>query len=158
VRQLRLVVVAALAVACLGAAGSALASDASVRSAIEKSSREVKESGALKQALVELIEEPKTLEKDHKAIGKFDVTLGKVIAKVSAQPASTANGKKGKQEFIGGLRKLITGFSDLDKAITDALKHEKAGAKAELKKAASTVKAAAAETKRGELLLHVKGA
>ena len=132
------------------------ASDASVRTAIEKSSQEVKESGALKNALEKLSEEPITLEKDHKAIGKLDVTIGKVIAKVSAQRASTANGKKGKQEYIGGLRKLITGFSDLDKALTDVKAHEKSAAETELKKASADVKAGAAEGKKGELLLHVK--
>lgn len=147
----------ALAVCCfaliaLVSADASLASDASVRSAIEKSSQEVKESGALKSALTELKEEPVTLEKDHKAIGK----LGKVIAKVSAQKPSTASGAKGKQEYIAGLRKFITGFSDLDKAISDALKHEKTAAKAKLKKASSTVKAAAAEARKGETLLHVK--
>ena len=154
--RLRVLAVSALAVACLGPAGTALANDAGVRGAIEKSNREVRESGELKSALAKLQEEPLTIEKDHKAIGKFDVTLGKVIAKVSAAKASTANGKKGKQEYIAGLRKLITGFSYLDKALTDVKTHQKAAAETELKKAAATVKAGAAEGKKGELLLHVK--
>lgn len=157
-RSISVVLVSSLlACACsLVPAGTALASNASVRAAIERSAREVKESGDLKSALTELREEPITLEKDHKAIGKFDVALGKVIAKVSAQKASTAAGRKGKEEYIGGLRKLITGFSYLDKAITAALKHEKTAAQTESKKAVSTVKAATLEAKRGEELLHVK--
>jgi hypothetical protein len=154
--RLKLMAVGALALACLGFSDTALANDAGVRSAIEKSSREVKESGGLKSALAKLQEEPQTIEKDHKAIGKLDVTIGKVIAKVSAQQASTTSGKKGKQEYIGGLRKLITGFSDLDKALTDVKTHEKSAAETELKKASATVKAGAAEGKKGEQLLHVK--
>src|ERR1700753_4323243 len=113
--RLRLLALTTLAIACFGPAGTALANDAGVRGAIEKSNREVKESGELKSALAKLQEEPKTIEKDYTAIGKRDVAIGKVIAKVSAQQASTANGKKGKQEYISGLRKLITGFSYLDK-------------------------------------------
>jgi hypothetical protein len=155
-RSALFLVVSCLAVSALLGASSALASDASVRTAIEKSSQEVKESGVLRNALAKLSEEPVTLKKDHEAIGKFDVAVGKVIAKISAQKASTPNGKKGKQEYIGGLRKLILGFSYLDKAITHALKHEKTAAKSELEKAVSTVKAAAAEGKKGAALLHVK--
>jgi hypothetical protein len=154
--RLRLIAVAVLAVACLGFADTALANDAGVRGAIEKSSREVQESGELKSALAKLQEEPKTIEKDHKAIGKLDVAIGKVIAKVAAQQASTANGKKGKQEYISGLRKLITGFTYLDKVLTDVKTHEKSAAETELIKGRATVKAGAAEGKRGELLLHVK--
>jgi hypothetical protein len=151
-----LLVVSCLVLSALLGASSALASDASIRTAIEKSKQEVKESGVLKSALAKLSEEPLTIKKDHEAIGKFDVALGKVIAKVSAQKASTPSGKKGKEEYVGALRKLIAGFSYLDKALTHALKHERAAAKADAKRAVSTVKAAAAEGRSGAALLHVK--
>lgn len=136
--------------------GTALANDASVRKAIEASGKQAKESGELKEALKELKEEPKTLEKVHSAIAKFETALRKVVVTVDAQHASTANGKMGKADFVGGLQKAIAGFSDLDKAITDIKNHEKTAAKAEALKAATLVKAGAIEAKKGETLLHVK--
>lgn len=155
-RRWRLVVpVVCVAVGCFSLQGSAFASDASVRSAIEASNQHVKESGELKEALKELREDPKTLEKVHRAIAEFDGALRKVVSKVSAQEASTAAGKKGESEYVGGLRKLIAGFNDLDKALTDIKDHDKTSAKAELKTAAALVKAGGEEGKKGSAALHV---
>ncbi len=158
-RRWRLVVVAACIVAgCLSLVSSAVASDASVRSAIKQSAQQVKESGELKDALKELREDPKSLEKVHKAIAKFTGALRKVADTVSAQEGSTPEGKQGKTDYVGGLHKFITGFNDVDKAITDAKNHEKAAAKAELKKGATLVAAGVVEIKKGAQLLHVKSA
>jgi hypothetical protein len=156
-RRWRLVVLAVcVAVGCFALQSSAFASDASVRSAIETSNHQVKESGELKGSLKELREDPKTLEKVHRGIAEFDSALRKVVSKVSAQKASTTSGKQGESEYVGGLRKLISGFSDLDKAITDLKDHNKTGAKTELKAAAALVKAGAEEGKKGAAALHVK--
>jgi hypothetical protein len=84
------------------------------------------------------------------------VTLGKVIAKVVAQHASTAAGRRGRQDYVDGPRKLIVGFSDLDKTSADVKAHHLAAAKAELKKASTTVTAAVTLGKKGRQLLHVK--
>ena len=63
-RRWKLVVLAVCVTAgCLSLQSSAFASDASVRSAIETSSHQVKENGELTGALKELREDPKTLEK-----------------------------------------------------------------------------------------------
>lgn len=153
----RLVVLTAcVAVGCCSLQSSAFASDASVRSAIEASNHQIKESGELQTALKELREDPKTLEKIHRGIAEFDSALRKVVSKVSAQHASTTSGKQDESEYLGGVRKLITGFSDLNKAITDLKDHNKIGAKAELKKAAALVKAGVEEGKKGKAALHVK--
>jgi hypothetical protein len=136
--------------------GSAQASDASVRSAIEHSNKQVRESGELKSALKELREDPSSLERLHAAIGKFDGTIRKVISTVSAQKVSTAQGAKGKSEYIGGLRKLMAGFNDVVVAIGDLKAHKATAAKAEMKKAVALVKAGGEEGKRGEALLHVR--
>jgi uncharacterized phage infection (PIP) family protein YhgE len=156
-RRWRLVVLTGCVVtACCSLQGSAFASDASVRTAIEVSRHQVKESGELQEALKELRENPKTLEKIHRGIAEFDSALRKVISKVSGQHASTTSGKRGESEYLGGLHKLVAGFGDLDKAITDLKDHNKTGAKAELKKAAALVKAGVEEAKKGRAALHVK--
>lgn len=150
------IAVTSLFLACAVLAPSASASTASVRESIEHSSKQVKESGELQSALKELKEEPKTLEKVHSGIAKFDSVLRKVVAKVELQKASTASGKTGKTDWVSGFDKVIKGFSDLDKAITDLKTHDKAAAKTEVEKAASLVKAGAVEVKKGDALLHVK--
>jgi len=137
------------------AAGSASANDAGVRQAIKSAQAQVKQSGELESALNELKEAPASLAKIHSAIAKFQSALRKVIAKVEPVKASTSAGRTGKADYIGGLQKLVAGFGDLDKAISDLKAHNKTGAKAEAKKAVALVKAGKSEMKKGEALLHV---
>jgi hypothetical protein len=156
-RQWRLTaILLCIATCCLWGAEGALASDSSVRSAIESSARQIKESGELQNALKEFREDPKTLEKLHKGIADFNRIVHKVIVKVSTQKASTSTGERGEREWIGGLQKLSSGFGDLDKALSDIKAHQKTAAKSEIKKAAGLVKAGTAETREGTTLLHVK--
>ena len=145
-----------IATGCLWAAQGALASDASVRSAIESSARQIKESGELQGALKEFREDPKTLEKLQRGIADFNRIVHKVIVKVSAQKASTSAGKRGEREWVGGLEKVSSGFSDLDTALSDIRNHQKTAAKSEIKKAAALVKVGTAEAREGTTLLHVK--
>jgi hypothetical protein len=145
-----------VAVSCFSLQSSAFASNSSVRQAIEASTHQIKESGELKEALSELRDDPKTLEKASHGTAQFISALRKVVSKVSAQHGSTTSGKQGESEYLGGLRTLIMGFTDLDKTIIDLKDHDKSGAKAELKRASALVKAGVEEAKKGEALLHVK--
>jgi hypothetical protein len=145
-----------LTIGCLLAAGGAQASDSSVRSAIEASTQQVKESPELQGALSELKSDPKTIAKLQKGIATFDGALKKVAAKVSAQKASTSNGKQGEADWVGGIRKVAKGFEDLGTALSDLKSGNKSGGKTELKQAIALVKQGAEEAKKGKSLLGVK--
>ena len=151
-----IVAVCCLALGCFAVAPVASASDSSVRQAIERSSKEAKQSGELASALKTFKEDPKTLAKLHAGIAKFTAILRKIVTKVSAQSASTTTGKKGKALWVAGADAVIKGFTDLDKAITDIKDHQKPAARTEAKKAVLLVKEGGVLLKKGSALLHVK--
>jgi uncharacterized phage infection (PIP) family protein YhgE len=143
-------------ICCLLAAGGAQASDSSVRSAIESSSRQAKESSELQGALAELKSDPKSIAKLQKGIATFDSALKKIAAKVSAQKASTSNGKQGEADWLGGIHKVAKGFEDLNEALSDIKSGNKSAAKSEAKQAVGLVKSGAVQAKKGKTLLGVK--
>jgi uncharacterized phage infection (PIP) family protein YhgE len=146
-----------MAIGFLLAAVGAQASDSSVRAAIESSNKQVKESPELQGALSEIKNDPKTIAKLQKGIAAFDSALNKIATKVSAQKASTSNGKQGEADWVGGIRKVAKGFKDLDTTLSEIKSGNKSAAKSELKQAVTLVKQGAAEAKKGKALLGVKG-
>jgi hypothetical protein len=137
-------------------AGAAQASDASVRSAIETSGKQIKESGELQQALTEIKDKPKTIAKLQKGLKDFEVALTKAVTTVEGQEASTTAGKEGEEDWTGGIHDVIKGFKDLGTALSDLKSGHKSEAKLELKKAGVLVKTGAAKAKKGKTLLGVK--
>ena len=157
IRPSRLVAISVcVTIGCLLLAGGAQASDSSVRSAIEASSQQAKESPELQGALSELKSDPKSIAKVQKGIAAFDSALRKVAAKVAAQKASTSNGKQGEADWLGGVHKLIQGFGDLNTALSDIKSGNKSAAKPEAKHAVALAKEGIAEAKKGKSLLGVK--
>ena len=138
------------------AAGVAQASDATVRTAIETSGKQIKESGELQTALTEIKDNPKTLAKLQKGLKDFEAALTKVVTTVEEQEASTPAGKEGEEDWTGGIRDVIKGFKDLGYALSDVKAGHKTAAKAELKKAAVLVKEGATTAKKGKTLLGVQ--
>lgn len=147
---------ACVTIGCLLLASGAQASDSSVRSAIEASSKQAKESPELQSALSELKSDPKSIAKLQKGIAAFDSALKKIAAKVSAQNASTANGKQGEADWVGGIDKVAKGFGDLNSALSEIKSGNKSAAKSEAKQAVALVKEGAAEARKGKSLLGVK--
>jgi hypothetical protein len=156
VLRLRWGIVICLLLVALCATSAAQASDSSVRSAIESSSKAAKENPELEAALTEIKSDPKSIAKLQIALKHFESALGKVANTVSAQQASTENGEKGKADWLAGVHKVIRGFEDLGTAVGDVKDHHKAAAKAELKQALETIKSGTAEAKTGKTLLGVK--
>jgi uncharacterized phage infection (PIP) family protein YhgE len=143
-------------IGCLLVAGGAQASDSSVRSAIESSSKQAKESSELQGALSELKSDPKSVAKLQKGIATFDSALKQIAAKVSAQKASTSNGKQGEADWLGGIHKVAKGFEDLSTALSDIKSGNKSAGKSEAKQAVTLVKQGIEEAKKGKTLLGVK--
>jgi hypothetical protein len=151
-----LMVMTCIILGALLSVGVAQASDSSVRTAIETSGKQVKESGELQQALKEIKDNPKTIAKLQKGLKDFEAVLNKVVTTVEAQEASTPAGKEGEEDWTGGIRKVIKGFKDLGVTLSDLKVGHKAEAKIELKKTAVLVKEGVAMAKKGKTLLGVK--
>jgi Skp family chaperone for outer membrane proteins len=148
--------VACVALAALVGPAAAQASDASVRSAIENTGKQIKESPELKEAFVELKTEPKTLTKLQTALKAFKEALNKAIVTVSAQKASTPKGEQGETDWLEGAHKLLGALDDVSTAVTKLQHHEKAAAKAELLKTKPALQGASTKVKAGKALLGVK--
>ncbi len=140
----------------LSAVATAQASDSSVRAAIENSSKQVKESGELQQALKEIKDNPKTVSKLQRGVKEFETALSKVADTVEAQEASTSTGKEGEADWLGGIHKVIKGFKDLNTALVNVKSGHRTTAKAEVKRAGELVKEGASMAKKGQTLLGVK--
>lgn len=151
-----LALLACLALAALVGPAAAQASDASVRSTIEHTGRQIKESPELKEAFVELRSEPKTLARLQTALKAFKGALNKAIDTVDAQRASTAKGKQGETDWLEGAHRLLAALDDLSAAVTKLQHHERAAAKAELLKLKPSLQAAGTKVKDGKALLGVR--
>jgi septal ring factor EnvC (AmiA/AmiB activator) len=156
VLRLRWASVICLLIAALCVASAAQASDSSVRSAIESSGKASNESPELQAALTEIKSDPKSIAKLQNGLKEFETALRKVANTVSAQEASTENGKKGEADWLAGVHKVIRGFEGVGTAVNDVKDHHKAAAKTELKQAAEMIKSGVAEAKTGKALLGVK--
>jgi septal ring factor EnvC (AmiA/AmiB activator) len=145
-----------VALGALLVVATAQASDSSVRAAIENSSKQVKESGELQQALKEIKDNPKTIAKLQKGLKEFETALTKVVTTVESQEASTSTGKEGEADWLGGVHKVIKGFKELGAGLTALKSGHRSEAKTEVKQAGALVKEGTALGRKGDTLLGVK--
>jgi hypothetical protein len=137
--------------------GTAQASDASVRGAIEGAAKELKESPKLEKEIAALKNPSKAdLQKVVKAVGTLQTDLQKVASKVSAQTASTTAGKEGEEDWLEGIKNVANGFGDFKTGLLDLEKKSVSTGKTEVKKGAKLIKQGSAEVKKGDALLKVK--
>jgi hypothetical protein len=116
----------ASAVACVTAIGpvaAAQASDATIRSTVKSAVPKIEKSQA------KLIDGLSTYQKTHnptaliKAIKGQSKTLTALETKLSSQPASSANGTKGKSDIVKGLRLIIGSNTSLAKELQQSAHH-----------------------------------
>ena len=110
-------------VAAIGPVAAAQASDATIRSTVKSAVPKIEKSQA------KIIDGLSTYQQTHnptaliKAIRGQSKTLKALETKLSSQPASSANGSKGKADIVKGLRLIIGSNNTLAKELAQSAHH-----------------------------------
>jgi cell division protein ZapA (FtsZ GTPase activity inhibitor) len=151
--RLAALIVAAVCMGC--AAGAAQASATTVVAAVKTQDRIVKSSAAyrgLKHVTADTPQQARKLIVEFKALQR---RLEHAATVVSRATATDARQRRGKADWVTGVRDLGRGIGQLDSGLTDVIKGRTAAGKALLKRANRTLAAANAIGTRGKRLLGI---